>query len=85
MDIPRAMSVREGSPLWRPDCFEIGRKVEISLNGVSQAKVISYDIDAGFIRRYETDVAGNIVLNKARDAGMEEICEGVVAVSWKAD
>lgn len=51
--IPRALHVDQGHP--------IAQRLLISVNGIEQQKVISYDIDAAIVVRYESDEDGFIV------------------------
>ena len=75
MEAPRSYSVRD--PAFEP---EIGRRVEVRLDGDLQRKVIAYDCDAGTLTRYALDEAGKIKINREKREAVEETVAGVVEV-----
>lgn len=49
--IPRQASARKDSPFYVADVVETwGRKVDIFVDGVKQNEVVSFDVDAGWVR-----------------------------------
>lgn len=83
--IPRALSITEGDEHWRPDCFVIGRTLEISLDGVKQEKVISYDMDAGEVKRIAVDEQGQIKIDRELEEVITETVQGEVTVTGRTD
>jgi hypothetical protein len=56
--VPTACSVREGSPLYESSFHTWGRHVDVWLDGVKQDRVVSFDMDHGWLRRFKTDAEG---------------------------
>lgn len=78
--IPRAMSVRTNSPLWRSDCFEIGPLFDVMLDGEPVAHVIAYDCDEGWVQRFKPDENGRKQLNESGNGALEEVLHGALTV-----
>ena len=70
--IPRRLSVEDKHPL--------ARHLRIFVNGIKQEKVFEFDIDAGYVMRYETDFDGQAVLCRNREEFAVETVRGVVKV-----
>lgn len=75
-DIPRRLSVSDPG-----FDSEMGRRLDVLLNGTVRDQVIAYDMDARTITRYVTDERGNIVV--AGDEAKRETLTGDVAVRWR--
>jgi hypothetical protein len=60
LEVPRQASVREGSPLHVSNVFDWGSKVDVLLDGTRQDSVVSFDIDAGFVRVCRLDATGKM-------------------------
>jgi hypothetical protein len=76
IEVPRQLSVREGSPLFFGDFYAVGQKIDIWLDGVKQDHVISYDADAGYVRVNRLNAEGNFFV--AGDEVATEIKRGRV-------
>jgi hypothetical protein len=50
LEVPRQASVLESSPLYVSNVHEWGQKVDVFLDGVRQDRVVSFDVDGGWIR-----------------------------------
>lgn len=77
VEVPRQASVRRESPLFVPNVFLFGQKIDVFLDGVKQEQVISYDADAGYIRvnRLGSDgkpfIAGDEIATEIRRGKVE--------------
>ena len=81
VEVPRQASVRGGSPLYvHPEPW--GRMVDFYLDGVRQEKVVSYDLDAGYIRVMKKGADGQPFI--AGDEIATEILRGTIEVKAKA-
>jgi hypothetical protein len=58
VEVPRQLSIREGSPLFVSNFHEYGQRFDIYLDGIKQNQVVSYDIDGGFVRLNRLDEKG---------------------------
>lgn len=64
---------------------DFGRRLVIKLDGVEQAKVVAYDLEAQTIERCVLDADGNIQLNEARDEVLLEVVTGKVEVTLASE
>lgn len=67
--VPTACSINAKSPLHHPSVSQWGAHVAVLLDGVVQNKVISFDSESGWVRRYLTRggdlyIAGDDVANE---------------------
>ncbi|WP_397586666.1 hypothetical protein [Sphingobium fuliginis] len=76
--IPRRMSVDDETVDW-----SIAPHLSISVDGVEQQQVISYDIDAGLIVKFAMDGEGKAVVRD--DERVTEEVRGVVTVTMRSD
>ena len=58
----------------------VGALLFITLDGVPQSRVVAYDAEAGWVRRYVTDEHGFVQLNEARNGFEKETVSGAVEV-----
>ena len=70
--IPRRLNVEDRHPL--------ARHLRIFVNGIKQSMVFEYDVDAGWVKRYETAPDGQCVLRHDRAEFAIETVRGVVEV-----
>lgn len=70
--IPRRLSVEDRHPL--------ARHLRIFVNGIKQSMVFEYDVDAGWVKRYETGVDGNAVFRRNANCFAVETVRGLVEV-----
>lgn len=70
--IPRRLTVEDRHPL--------ARHLRIFVNGIKQRRVFEYDVDAGWVKRYETALDGQCVLRRDREAFATETVHGLVEV-----
>ena len=78
---PQAMSVRTNSPLWRPDCFEIGPRFDVLLDGEPVPRVIAFDCDEGWVQAHRVDGDGRMQIEGGEVA--EHVLTGTVATAWR--
>ncbi|CAN5369409.1 hypothetical protein BH10PSE14_BH10PSE14_04490 [soil metagenome] len=81
---PSAFSVRKGEPGYLPYWRQSGPRFDVLLDGVTLAKVVAYDCDAGWVRRLQTDADGRYVINSVEGTlcCAEETLTGTVTVAW---
>ena len=60
---------------------ELGRAVEVWLDGYEQNMVLAYDCEAGIVERYKMENFGDIIIRDG-DA-VSEIVSGNVSVRWR--
>ncbi|MHA0333674.1 hypothetical protein [Sphingomonas aquatilis] len=58
----------------------LGSSLTVRVDGVEQRNVISYDVDAGVVRRYR-EVAGHYVFDPDTEDAVEEDVHGTVTVT----
>lgn len=61
---------------------DLGASLTIRVDGVEQRNVISYDVDAGVVRRYR-EVAGHYVFDPDTEDAVEEDIRGIVTVTLR--
>jgi hypothetical protein len=82
VNLPRALSLRTDSPLYRDDAQIIARGVEVLVDGETVPRVIAYHCDEGWVHSYREDEGGRICI---RGQSAEEIVtQGEVVVRYKA-
>lgn len=77
--IPRRYAVSD-----RHYSAALGARLIVSVNGIEQSRVIAYDMRANTVTRYETDIAGHVVLDRVRQAVSVETVRGDVTVRLRA-
>ncbi|EPR14204.1 hypothetical protein M527_29285 [Sphingobium indicum IP26] len=76
--IPRRMSVDDETVDW-----SIAPRLSISVDGVVQDQVISYDMDAGLVVKFAVDADGKAIVGD--DELVREEVRGVVTVTMRSD
>jgi hypothetical protein len=89
MALPRFGSARSNDADYDPLIVRIGKRYDVLLNGRPITKVIAYNCDEGWIRRFLTDSRGKIRLFPIGGPGQrgsnvrEETLVGQVTVRWR--
>lgn len=60
---------------------DLGRAVEVWLDGYEQHKVLAYDCEAGTVERFKVHNFGDIIVHD--DEPVTEVVSGHVAVRWR--
>jgi hypothetical protein len=79
---PDSFSIRSGDPNYYPAWREIGKLLDVYLDGVAVTRVIAYDENEGFVRRLKTDADGRVMLDKGAGIAVEETLRGCVEARW---
>jgi hypothetical protein len=64
---------------------ELGRRIEVYLDGKLQGMVVAYDVDAGTVTRHAPDADGRAQLDETREAVKIETATGRVEVRLTGD
>ena len=81
--IPRRGSIHESDPDYDPLFVRLCGRFEVLLDGEPVPNVFSYNCDAGWIRRYQTDSRGRLRFNPLKGVVQEEVLRGSVSVRWR--
>ncbi|WP_242183227.1 hypothetical protein [Sphingomonas sp. CARO-RG-8B-R24-01] len=79
--IPAVLSIEEGEPGFRPDWQDIAFDLNIFVDGVEQRNVVSYDCNAGLVKRFLISASGRFIVEG--DQVVLETIHGTVEVLRK--
>lgn len=83
VNIPRAMSMRTDSPVYRDDAQIIGRSIEVLVDGAVIPRVLGYHCDEGWVHSFRVNEQGRVCISGNR---LEEIVTaGAVAVRTRGE
>lgn len=60
--IPAVLSIEEGEPGYRPDWQDFAFDLNIFVDGVEQRNVVSYDCNAGLLKRLQVSESGRFIV-----------------------
>lgn len=82
-DLPRALSIEEGMPHYRPDWRDIGPKLRLFLDGVMVERPVAFNSDEGWVKCYVTDRDGCVLLDPSCDRVQTKVVFGHVEACWR--
>ena len=80
----RAQCRVEDAPDYLPPGHSLSRALEVRLNGEPElTRITAYDANEGWVRRFQTDDNGKVVIDRNAGCAVEETLRGEVTVRWR--
>ena len=67
-------------PTFDPD---VGARIMVKLDGQPCARVVAYDCEEGWVRKFQTTADGHVRVSPTRDEALKETVTGFVTAEWK--